>query len=163
MTGNRSSKMEAPNPKEETFIFTHLKNWILRKKRAIFQTIYCTPVSPIATWVRGGEEMGLPFSSIVSRWSNMKIAIHGTSFIRASKQVCIVFLFILQFGNRGIKMTFQWLNRPWDSPGRNTGVGGHFRLQGIFPTQWLNPVSHIAGRRFNLWATKEVRSFYNFQ
>ena len=83
--------MEVPNPKEETFIFTHLKNWILRKKRAIFQTIYWTPVSPIATWVRGGEEMGLPFSSIVSWWSNMKIAIHGTSFIRASKQVCIVF------------------------------------------------------------------------
>ena len=27
---------------------------------------------------------------------------------------------------------------PWDSPGRNTGVGGHFFLQGIFPTQGLN-------------------------
>ena len=24
---------------------------------------------------------------------------------------------------------------PWDSPGRNTGVGCHFLLQGIFPTQ----------------------------
>ena len=28
---------------------------------------------------------------------------------------------------------------PWDSPGKNTGVGGHFLLQGIFPTQGLNP------------------------
>ena len=28
---------------------------------------------------------------------------------------------------------------PWDSPGRNTGVGCHFLLQGIFPTQELNP------------------------
>ena len=27
---------------------------------------------------------------------------------------------------------------PWDSPGRNTGVGCHFLLQGIFPTQGLN-------------------------
>ena len=26
-----------------------------------------------------------------------------------------------------------------DSPGRNTGVGGHALLQGIFPTQGLNP------------------------
>ena len=113
---------------------------------------------------------------------------------------------------------------PWDFPGKNTGVGCHFLLQGIFPTQgsnkglphcrqtlyyplshqgvvkslnrvWLcNPVdcsppgssvhgilqarilewvaisfsrgsswprdrtqvSHIAGRCFNLWATREV-------
>ena len=27
---------------------------------------------------------------------------------------------------------------PWDSPGRNTGVGCHALLQGIFPTQWSN-------------------------
>ena len=29
---------------------------------------------------------------------------------------------------------------PWDSPGKNTGVGCHFFLQGIFPTQGLNPL-----------------------
>ena len=28
---------------------------------------------------------------------------------------------------------------PWNSPGKNTGVGCHFLLQGIFPTQGLNP------------------------
>ena len=28
---------------------------------------------------------------------------------------------------------------PWDSPGKNTGVGCHFLLQAIFPTQGLNP------------------------
>ena len=28
---------------------------------------------------------------------------------------------------------------PWDSPGRNTGAGCHFLLQGIFPTQGWNP------------------------
>ena len=27
---------------------------------------------------------------------------------------------------------------PWDFPGKNTGVGCHFLLQGIFPTQGLN-------------------------
>ena len=27
---------------------------------------------------------------------------------------------------------------PWDSPGKNTGVGGHALLQGIFQTQGLN-------------------------
>ena len=28
---------------------------------------------------------------------------------------------------------------PWDFPGRNTGVGCHFPVQGIFPTQGSNP------------------------
>ena len=28
---------------------------------------------------------------------------------------------------------------PWDVPGKNTGVGCHFLLQGIFPTQGSNP------------------------
>ena len=28
---------------------------------------------------------------------------------------------------------------PWDSPGKNTGVGCHALLQGIFPAQGLNP------------------------
>ena len=27
---------------------------------------------------------------------------------------------------------------PWDFPGKNTGMGCHFLLQGIFPTQGLN-------------------------
>ena len=32
---------------------------------------------------------------------------------------------------------------PWDSPGKNTGVGCHALLQGIFPTQGLN--LHLLG------------------
>ena len=28
---------------------------------------------------------------------------------------------------------------PRDFPGDNTGIGCHFLLQGIFPTQWSNP------------------------
>ena len=31
------------------------------------------------------------------------------------------------------------LPRPWDFPGKGTGVGCHFLLQGIFPTQGSNP------------------------
>ena len=29
---------------------------------------------------------------------------------------------------------------PWDFPGKNTGVGCHFLLQGIFLTQGLNSI-----------------------
>ena len=49
---------------------------------------------------------------------------------------------------------------PWDFPGKNIGVGCHFTLQGIFPTQGLNsclfhflhwqadslPLSHLENR-----------------
>ena len=31
------------------------------------------------------------------------------------------------------------LYSPWNSPGQNTGVGSFPLLQGIFPTQGLNP------------------------
>ena len=31
---------------------------------------------------------------------------------------------------------------PWNSPGKNTRVGGHYLLQGIFPTQGWNPDLH---------------------
>ena len=38
---------------------------------------------------------------------------------------------------------------PWDSPGKNTGVGSHSGLQGIFPTQGSNP-DRTAGRFFTV-------------
>ena len=41
-----------------------------------------------------------------------------------------------------------------DFPSKNTGVGCHFLLHGIFPTQGSNTVSCIGGGRFNFWATK---------
>ena len=36
---------------------------------------------------------------------------------------------------------------PWDSPGKNIGVGSHFLLQRIFPTQGLKP-GHLHSRHF---------------
>ena len=45
---------------------------------------------------------------------------------------------------------------PWDFPGKNTGVGCHFLLQGIFPTHDWTWVSHITGRFFTSWATKKA-------
>ena len=46
---------------------------------------------------------------------------------------------------------------PWNSPGKDTGVHCHSLLQGIFVTQESNPqFSHIAGRFFTIWATREA-------
>ena len=45
---------------------------------------------------------------------------------------------------------------PWDSPGRNTGVGGHSLLQGIFLTHGLNPSLLRCRYILYIWATGEL-------
>ena len=45
---------------------------------------------------------------------------------------------------------------PWNSPGKNTEVGSHSLLQGIFPTQGANPGLLTAGRFFTVKATREA-------
>ena len=55
---------------------------------------------------------------------------------------------------------------PWDYPGKNTGVGYHFFLQGIFPTQGMNlcllhwqadslPLNHLSSVQFSLSAMSD--------
>ena len=46
---------------------------------------------------------------------------------------------------------------PWDFPGKSSGVGCHYPLQGIFLTQGGTRVSHIVGRCFTIWVTREVQ------
>ena len=56
---------------------------------------------------------------------------------------------------------------PWDSPGKNTGVGCHALLQGIFPTQGLNPcllwvlMSALANGFFTTGATWKSQQIIN--
>ena len=46
------------------------------------------------------------------------------------------------------------LRCPWDAPGKNTGVGCHFLLQEIFPTQGWNPcLPALVSRFFTTSAT----------
>ena len=45
---------------------------------------------------------------------------------------------------------------PWDSPGKNTGAGCHFLLQGIFLTQGLNPSLPHCGQILYHWATTGI-------
>ena len=54
------------------------------------------------------------------------------------------------------------LYSPWNSAGQNTGVNNLSFLQGIFPTQRLNPgLSHIAGGFFTIWAIKEAQEYWS--
>ena len=45
---------------------------------------------------------------------------------------------------------------PWNPSGKNTGVGCHFLLQGIFPTQDRAQVSWSTGRFFTMGTTREA-------
>ena len=52
-----------------------------------------------------------------------------------------------------------WTTRllcPWNFPGQNTGVGSHSLLQGIFPTQGLNPGLLLGRQILYCWATRET-------
>ena len=40
---------------------------------------------------------------------------------------------------------------PWNFPGKNTGMGCHTLLQGLFLTQGSTQISCIAGRFFTTW------------
>ena len=46
-------------------------------------------------------------------------------------------------------------------PGQNTGVGSLSLLQEIFPTQGSTQVSHITGRFFTSWATREAQEYWS--
>ena len=45
---------------------------------------------------------------------------------------------------------------PWVFPGKNTGVGCHFLLQGVFLTWGWTHVSRIDEQNFYLWATRKA-------
>ena len=47
------------------------------------------------------------------------------------------------------------------SPGKNTGVGCHALLQGIFPIRDRTQVSHIACGFFAIWASSEAQEYWS--
>ena len=66
-------------------------------------------------------------------------------FLWDTFDLCLYFMLLLLF-RYSVMSDSLWPSRsppgsfcPWDFPGKNTGVGCYFLLQGIFPTQGLNP------------------------
>ena len=45
---------------------------------------------------------------------------------------------------------------PWNSPGKSTGVGSHSFLQGIFPTQIIEPGLLHCRQILYIWTTREA-------
>ena len=55
------------------------------------------------------------------------------------------------------------LLHPWDFPGKNTGVGCHFLLQEIFPTQGLNPgLPHCGQTLYHLSHQGSLQFYISF-
>ena len=52
---------------------------------------------------------------------------------------------------------------PWDFPGKNTGVGCHFLLQDIFPTQGSKLGLPHCRQTLYLWATREALTIPSVQ
>ena len=65
---------------------------------------------------------------------------------RGCKQAVVTVLLLPLFSSSLVSKSLRlyglqpsWVLYPRDFPGKNTGVGNHFLLQGIFPTQGSNP------------------------
>ena len=62
---------------------------------------------------------------------------HVTMFaLQTSPALCLL-SWVCLFATQGLQPSRVLC--PWDFPGKNTGMGCHFLLQGIFPTQGSNP------------------------
>ena len=68
--------------------------------------------------------------------------------IHPNAHYLLIFLTSLRWKKKSESLSCVWLFAtpwtvqafcPWNSPGKTTGVGCHSLLQGIFPTQGLNP------------------------
>ena len=96
--------------------------------------------------------------SSLGRWILYHHTTHGItkSQRRLSNWACTHIYILVSDSLRPHRLEPTRLLCPSDSPGKNNGVDCHFLLHGIFPTQGSNQVSHISGRCFNLWATREA-------
>ena len=64
----------------------------------------------------------------------MKHSIHTIAYVCVHAKSLQSYLTLCHFMDQPTRFLC-----PWDFPGKNTGVGCHFFLQGIFPTQGSNP------------------------
>ena len=90
----------------------------------------------------------------------LKTTTKNSFYVSSYKLYIIIYIYIYISESESHLVVYDSLQphelySPWNSPGRNTRVGSHSLLQGIFPMQGSNPVSHIAGGFFTSWATRE--------
>ena len=70
-------------------------------------------------------------------WSGLPLP--SPMFCHSCCQFCFIMLLLLSHSVSNSLRPYRLSPRPWDFPGKNTGVSSHFLVQGIFLTQGLNP------------------------
>ena len=91
-----------------------------------------------------GYELGHPWSWIRILLIANNLTSLGLSLLKNEEgKVMIIFiLWWYESESHSLLSDSLWrhgLYNPWNSPGQHTGAGSHSLLQGIFPTQGLNP------------------------
>ena len=96
-----------------------------------------------------------PHRGLTDRGRFRSLSKHESVKPLSGGRVLALLLFSHQVMSNSLRPHGLWPARllcPWDFPGKNTGVGCHFLLQGIFLTQGLNTgllnVSCTAGKFF---------------
>ena len=106
---------------------------------------------------------GLPVASMVTlnkRWDGRRLVCDFTYKVRLGRTQTLS-----HFWRKWKLLSHVWLfatawtgacqaTCPWNSPGKNSGVGCCSLLQGIFPTQGSNSGLCITGGFFTVWATR---------
>ena len=123
-----------------------------------------------ATCLIHGERKEYLSQQLVSP-KNLYFQIPSFSFNFSCSLPCLTLCFVCFVSNRSFMSNSlqlcalwpTWLLCPWDSPGKNTGVGCHALLQGIFLTQGSNPhflrLLHCRQILYR-WATGKAGNMY---
>ena len=74
---------------------------------------------------------------IIEDWKRLQFNKHLIEYLDMS--VCMFSCAVMPDSLRPHALQPTRLPCPWNSPGKDTGMGGHFLLQGIVSTQGLNP------------------------
>ena len=94
----------------------------------------CPPLG--AEWLLGRHELHLGVCVITSKHGRIWSRLGPTTSWLVSCHMLVYEVKVTQSRPHGLKPTRLFC--PWNSPGRNTEVGCHSLLQGIFPIQGLN-------------------------
>ena len=111
--------------------------WILCSTLALSLLSQSSPQSP-------RESEGERQESAAREWRRARGWANTTVLWKQIKPLSIVVVVVVESLSRVRLFAAPWtvayqVPHPWDFPGKSTGVGCHFLLQRIFPTQGLNP------------------------
>ena len=98
----------------------------------LLEFLFLTPPTPSLThyWKQGFYLSCLPTEPLINAQNCIWHTVRRCVWVYAS----VVFISLWPSGPSPVRFLC-----PWDSPGKNIGVGCHALLQGIFPTQGWNP------------------------